>query len=145
MKLHHRYLPLVLVGFVSACGGAAAGTPAVGPAAATADAPAAAPLDGRSYEVTLDIPGSGPVKDTLRFERGRFESKACTALGFPEWSDYAARTEREAVAFHVLAKHPAGTTMDWNGSVQEGAVEGTADRIMNGKIDHIRFKGSLRP
>jgi hypothetical protein len=145
MKFHHRYLAIAFVSTLVACGGAAADSPPVSPSAA-ADAPLAASLDGRSYEVTLDIPDSTPVKDTLRFDRGRFESTACTALGFPEWSDYSTRSESDGVVFHVLAKHPSGTTMNWNGSVQRGgSVEGTADRNMNGKTDRIRFKGSLRP
>ncbi|HZU82548.1 MAG TPA: hypothetical protein VE987_06515, partial [Polyangiaceae bacterium] len=58
-------------------------------------------------------------------------------------SGYAARQDGGGVAFHAVAKHPSGTTMDWNGSIKGDAVDGTANRTMNGKTDLIRFKGSL--
>jgi hypothetical protein len=32
--------------------------------------------------------------------------------------------------------------MDWNGIVNGGVVEGTANRTMNGKTDILKFKGS---
>jgi hypothetical protein len=148
MKLRH-HSALVLFGslLACACGGASssmaapANSPAVSPEP-TAAGPEATALDGRSFEVMLEIPDAAPVKDTLRFTGGRFESTACTALGFPQWSTYAARANGDAIAFHVTAKHPSGTTMDWNGIVNGGVVEGTAYRTMNGKTDILKFKGS---
>jgi hypothetical protein len=149
MKLRHSYA-LVFFGCLlasGACGGAASSmvapenSPAVAPEP-TAAGPQATALDGRSFEVMLEIPDSAPVKDTLRFTGGRFESTACTALGFPQWSDYAARADGDAIAFHVIAKHPSGTTMDWNGIVKGGVAEGTASRTMNGKTNVLKFKGS---
>jgi hypothetical protein len=143
MKLQYRCF-FALAGFLFACGGAPAGGQP-GRAPMTATTPDQSLLDGRSYEVTLEIPDASPVKDTLRFTNGKFESTACTSLGFPQWSDYAARMNGREVAFHVLAKHPSGTTIDWNGSIHGDAVDGKADRTTNGKTDVLRFKGSLQP
>jgi hypothetical protein len=115
-------------------------------AAHTADPPSAPLpiLDGRSYEVTLEIPDSSPVKDTLIFANGKFQSTACTSLGFPQWSDYTAQPDTGAVAFHALAKHSSGTTMDWNGKIEGDLVSGMANRTRNGKTDVIRFRGPRR-
>ena len=135
MKLRNS-IALALVVSLLACGGASASAPAVSAAAAS-------PLDGRSYDVTLESPDAPPIKDALHFANGRFESTACTSLGFPKWSDYAARVDGDATTFHALAKHQSGTTMDWNGNVTADAVEGTAIRTMNGKSDAFKFKGSI--
>lgn len=35
--------------------------------------------------------------------------------------------------------------MDWSGSIKGDAVEGMANREMNGKKDSIPFKGERRP
>jgi hypothetical protein len=137
MNMRNSYV-LAFVSTLLACGGASVASP-------PASVPAASPLDGRSYDVTLEIPGAPAQKDALNFADGRFESTACTSLGFPKWSDYAAHREADATTFHALAKHPSGTTMDWNGSVHGDAVEGTAIRTMNGKSDALTFKGSLHP
>ncbi len=85
------------------------------------------------------------MKDTLHFVNGQFESSACTPLGFSKWSDYAAHPEGDSIAFHALAKHPSGSTMDWKGSIKSDAVEGTATRTMNGKTEDLKFKGAFRP
>jgi hypothetical protein len=135
MKLRNGYA-LAFVGSLLACGGASASGP-------PASAPAGSPLDGRSYDVTLEGADAPPIKDALNFANGRFESTACTSLGFPKWSDYSAHVDGDATTFHGLAKHPSGTTMDWNGSVKGDAVEGTAMRSMNGKSDAFKFKGAL--
>jgi hypothetical protein len=135
MKLRNS-IALTLVGSLLACGGASASSP-------LASAPAAGSLDGRSYDVTLESPDAPPIKDALNFANGHFESTACTSLGFPKWSDYAAHAEGDATTFHALAKHQSGTTMDWNGNVTADAVEGTAIRTMNGKSDALKFKGSI--
>jgi hypothetical protein len=137
---------LAFVCSVSACGGATAGgAPGGSPAALSASSSSAGALDGRSYEITLEVPGEPAVKDTLLFANGQFESTACTSLGFPKWSTYAARADGEAIGFQGLAKHPSGTTMDWNGKAKSDRVEGTAMRTMNGKTDALRFEGRLRP
>ena len=136
---------LVLAGSLFGCAGASAtSSPSATPSTAAAGAEASS-LDGRAFDVTLQTPESPALSDTLRFANGKFESTACTTMGFPEWSDYLARRDVDAIAFHVLTKHPSGTTMDWNGNVKGDAVDGTATRTMNGKTDVLRFKGSLRP
>jgi hypothetical protein len=139
MKLLNCYT-LALVGSLFACGGASVSAPP-----ASASAPAASLLDGRSYDVVLEAPEAPPIKDALHFANGRFESTACTSLGFPKWSEYVAQADGDATTFHGLAKHPSGTTMDWNGSIKGDAVEGTALRTMNGKSDTLKFKGTLHP
>jgi hypothetical protein len=145
MNARIRYAIALTFSLLGCAGASATGAPtasAPSPAAGAAGAAAAA-LDGRSYDVTLETPEAPALKDTLRFANGKFESTACTTLGFPEWSDYLVRTDADAIAFHVLAKHPSGTTMDWSGSVKGDAVDGTATRTMNGKTDVLKFKGSL--
>lgn len=122
---------------LSACGGAP-------PNAPNAAASSAAPLDGTSYEVTLTFPGEAPLKDTLRFEGGRFESTACTSVGFPQWSDYKAQPEGAAIAFAVLAKSADGTTMDWKGSVTGTGVDGTATRTLSGRTAVASVHGARR-
>jgi hypothetical protein len=121
---------------LAGCGGATTGptTPASG----------ASPLDGTAYEVTLAFPGEAPVKDTLRFQAGHFESTACTAVGFPEWSDYRAQIDAGAIAFAVLARNPDGTTMDWKGTVSGDAVEGTATRTLAGQASTASVHGTRR-
>lgn len=125
---------------VAACGGASANAPA----AVTTTTAGAFSLDGATYDVTLVFPGEPSVQDTLRFANGKFESSACTPLGFPQWSDYRVRVESGASSFDVTAQHPAGTTMEWRGTIKEGAVEGTATRTMNGQRSVAHFKGAQR-
>jgi hypothetical protein len=135
----HTAVILVLASSLFACGGRAQ-VAAPGSAAASV---AGCPLDGKSYDVTLETPDAPPQKDTLRFSGGKFESTACTAMGFPEWTDYAAQPSGNGVGFQVTTKHPSGTTVAWNGTVDGETVEGTANRAMNGKTDVLHFKGSI--
>jgi hypothetical protein len=109
-----------------------------------AGAAGAASLDGTSYDVTLAFPGEAVVKDTLRFERGRFESTACTAVGFPQWSDYGATQESGALAFAALARNPDGTTLDWRGTVRGEVVDATATRTMGGRTSTATVHGTRR-
>jgi hypothetical protein len=122
----------------------------VGCAEATATGPrdAAAPadgfvLEGRSYDVTLAFPGETAVIDRLVFESGKFESTACTGVGFPRWSEYQGRDEHGAMEFHVVARHPDGTTMEWHGTADANAVLGTATRNVEGRAVVGSFRGSL--
>jgi hypothetical protein len=146
MKLSRASLVLAFFGLV-ACGGAAQsgglGQPSA-PASASSQASGAGSLDGRSFEVVLEMPDAPATPDTLHFVNGKFESTVCTTHGFPQWAEYDARTSGEGIAFHALTKHPSGTTMDWNGTVKGERVDGTANRTMNGKTDALPFKGSLR-
>ena len=116
--------------------------------ASTAPSPAAppgatlGPLDGTTYDVTLAFPNQTPMKDTIRFREGRFESTACTAVGFPQWADYRANAEAGAIAFAVVTRNPDGTTMDWKGSVQGDVVEGTATRTQTGGSSTAVVRGA---
>jgi hypothetical protein len=137
MKTNHVATILVSASIaLGACGGA---TP-------TAKAPAAsaAPLDGQEYAVTLAFPDEAPMKDTLRFQGGRFESTACTAVGFPQWSDYRAETAPGAIAFAALTRSADGTTMDWKGTVTGETFEGSATRTLSGRIATASVRGSRR-
>jgi hypothetical protein len=134
----------VLATCLAACGGTAATGAPPATASDTAHGARTPALDGRSFDVTLESADSQPVKDTLVFQGGRFESTACTSLGFPQWSDYAAGTDGSATTFRGMAKHPSGATMDWNGKVVGDAVEGTALHTTNGKTSTMTFKGSAR-
>jgi hypothetical protein len=122
---------------LAACGAGATGAP---PAAVATPGPAA--LDGAAYDVTLDFPGESATKDTLSFSSGRFESSACTSVGFPKWTDYQARTDAGGVSFDVTTHHPEGSTMEWHGTVRGDAVEGTASRTIKGKTSPGTFRGN---
>jgi hypothetical protein len=131
---------VVVLSSLVGCGASA--TPA--PERATPSSGRAAVLDGTSYEVTLAFPGEAPLKDTLEFRGGRFESTACTAVGFPEWTEYRSTSDGRAIAFEVAARHPAGSTMQWSGTVASGAAEGTAKRTMQGTVATGTFRGFAR-
>jgi hypothetical protein len=105
---------------------------------------ASAVLDGTSYEVTLAFPGEAPLKDTLDFQGGRFESTACTAVGFPKWTEYRSTSDGRAIAFEVATHHPEGSTMQWAGTIASGAAEGTAKRTMQGTVATGTFRGFAR-
>jgi hypothetical protein len=121
---------------VLACGAA---TPA--PPAAPDSPPS---LDGSSYEVTLEFPGESPLGDVLTFDSGRFESTACTALGFPKWTDYRASRDAKGVAFHVETHNPKGPTVEWDGTVDGRAASGKAKRTIDGKVALGTFHGVAR-
>jgi len=129
---------ILLIASIALTGCGAASPSASGPVAS------AAPLDGNAYEVTLAFPGEAPVQDTLRFQAGRFESTACTAVGFPQWSDYHAQVDAGAVAFAAVTRSADGTTMDWKGTVTGQAVEGTATRSLSGRIATASVRGARR-
>jgi hypothetical protein len=134
---------LALSTVLAGCGGAAAGTPPAASAPASPATASATPLDGASYDVVLEIPGSTAMKDTLRFRDGKFESTACSDKGFPRWTDYRAKDDRGAIAFAVVTHHPNGAAMvEWSGTVHGGDVEGTADITMDGKKMPATFRGS---
>jgi hypothetical protein len=130
---------LVFALATGACGGASVREP---PAVTTNTV--ASSLDGASYDVTLLFPGEAPKADTLRFSDGKFESTACTPLGFPQWADYRVRSEESGLSFEATTRHPSGTTMEWRVSVRGGSVEGTVTRTMNGQRSVASVKGSRR-
>ncbi len=145
-----RFAPLAFVSILVACGGSSATNPT--PSAPTGTtttttggmaSSAPSSIDGKSYDITLSIPGENPEKDTLNFAQGKFESAACTPLGFPKWTDYAASPEGDGTTFHVTTHHPSGTVMEWRGTTHGDTVEGTATRTMNGKTETGTFKGTL--
>lgn len=123
---------------------ACAAAPTPSPASAPAASPAAALLDGTSFEVTLAFSGEAPLKDTLTFDRGHFESSACTGLGFPKWTQYRAERTGDAVAFEVEAHNPKGPVVEWSGTVQGAVASGKAKRTIDGKTDVGSFQGSAR-
>jgi hypothetical protein len=137
------YLGLALVVCAGCGGGTSSGSAASTPVTTTSGVSSMS-LDGKSYDVTLDVPGEKAEKDTLNFEGGKFESTACTPLGFPKWTAYSARAEGEGTSFHAVTRHPSGTTMDWNGTVKGDAIEGVATRTMDGKSMPGKFKGTIR-
>ena len=128
-------LSLASVVVLVACGGSTHET-------ATASNAAASSLDGSSFDVVLGFPGEAPVKDKLRFDGGRFESTACTGLGFPQWTPYHQELEARAVAFATTTQHPSGTTMQWKCTVDGDTVDGTATRTMSGKTTVATVHGT---
>ena len=124
-----------------ACGGTS--NPA-GAAAPTNAAVAMGALDGKSFEVTLSIAGEQPQRDTLVFNRGKFQSTACTGFGFPRWTEYTASGDPSAIAFHVVTHHPSGDSIEWNGIARGDSIEGKGAHTMNGKTDLETFSGSLK-
>ncbi len=107
-------------------------------------AQAKAPLDGTSYEVSLEFAGEAAIKDTLTFDSGKFESSACTSIGFPKWTDYQAQRAGGAIAFHVETRNPKGPVVLWDGTVEGGAASGKAKRTIDGKTDLGTFHGAAR-
>jgi hypothetical protein len=129
-----------------ACGGSAqkgADSPG-GSDTSAASAASDHSVDGKSFDVTLEISGESAEKDTLKFATGKFESTACTGVGFAQWTEYSSKAENGATSFHVVTKHPDGTTIDWNGSVHGDAIEGTATRTVKGKAGTGKFSGTAR-
>ena len=124
-----------------ACGSASS---AEGGAASPTSAAMVAPLDGQSYEVKLDTPGEKTENDSLIFTSGKFESSACTGIGFPQWSEYTAKQEGEATTFHAKTKHPSGTTVDWEGTVKGDTISGKMVRVMNGTPANGTFSGKRK-
>jgi hypothetical protein len=120
---------------------AACGATATAPTSAVTTSSARG-IDGTSYDVTLEFPGEAPVKDTLSFASGRFESTACTGFGFPRWTEYQARVDGGVIAFQVVTHHPQGGTVDWHGAVSGDGVEGTANRTLEGRTSAGTFRGS---
>jgi len=131
-----------LVTSTLACG--CASSPMGAAAPANTAVVAADALDGKSYEVTLSMPGEQPEKDTLVFNGGKFQSTACTGFGFPAWTEYTASGDPSAIAFHVTTHHPSGGSIDWNGIVHRDSIEGRGARTMNGKTDLGTFTGSFK-
>jgi hypothetical protein len=132
---------VVILSSLVGCGASATRTPE---GATPSSARASAVLDGTSYEVTLAFPGEAPLKDTLDFQGGRFESTACTAVGFPKWTEYRSTSDGRAIAFEVATHHPEGSTMQWAGTIASGAAEGTAKRTMQGTVATGTFRGFAR-
>jgi hypothetical protein len=142
----HSLAPLSTIILALALSGCASTAPTAPGATAPmgTGAAGAGSLDGTSYEVTLAYPGEAAMQDTLRFQGGRFESTACTAHGFPQWSDYSATPESGALAFAVLTRNPDGTTVDWRGTVRGEVVDATATRTMGGRTATATVHGTRR-
>jgi hypothetical protein len=140
--IRHIVTP-VLVASIALVAAGCAGASTAAPTASSVSTTSASPssLDGVSYDVTLSFPGEAPMQDKLRFAGGRFESTACSSLGFPQWTDYQATRDGGALGFAVTTRHPAGTTMEWKGHVVGSAIEGTAVRTMNGQRSVATFRG----
>ena len=127
---------------LAACGASNSASPkAPGAAAVATDGH---PLDGSSYDVTLSINGKQPENDTLNFLGGRFESTACTAKGFPQWSEYRGESSEGAIAFHVVTHHPSGASIDWTGKVSGDVIDGTANVTMDGQTSAGTFHGAIK-
>jgi hypothetical protein len=121
------------------CGGASASAPSA--PVTTSSAPV---IDGTSYDVTLSFPGEAPMKDTLIFSSGRFESTACTKVGFPEWTEYRAQADGDGAGFEVTTHHPEGASVVWHGTARGGRVTGTASRTLQGATAAGTFEGIAR-
>ena len=137
---------LLLTSVLAGCGASSQAGPTVSPDGAAAVPAESRPLDGNSFEVALTIGDDAPEQDVLRFEAGRFESTACTVKGFPQWTAYETDERDGATFFHVVTKHPRGTTVEWNGTVNDAAVEGTANiHLADGRVRQGTFRGQLPP
>ena len=132
----------VILAAIIVCTSCAGSTPA--PISTAGMAGGASALDGASFDIVLEMPGEMPEKDTINFAGGKFESAVCTPLGFPKWTPYLTRAAGGATEFTVITRHPAGTVMDWKGSVSGDRVEGIVVRTLDGKVSTGPFKGSRR-
>jgi hypothetical protein len=130
----------VVSSLVLGCGGAA--PTAASPSAAGASAPTT--LDGTSYTVDLVYEGEAPIKDVLTFDRGNFESSACTSHGFPKWTPYTAERSGSGIAFQVETHNPSGPVIQWTGSIDGSAASGKMRRTIDGKVATGTFSGSVK-
>ncbi len=133
----------VLVSSTLACGGAN-NEPAspINTTGTSMNATTPGAMDGKTYDVMLTIPGEKPASDTLKFAGGKFESSACTPLGFPQWTAYTAGSDPSE--FQVTTQHTDGTTMGWKGKIKGDTIEGTAVRTMKGTPATGTFTGTLK-
>ncbi|MGH7434099.1 MAG: hypothetical protein ACRENE_00325 [Polyangiaceae bacterium] len=123
-----------------ACGG---GTPAaVTSPGTTAQAPAS--LDGTSFAVDLVYEGESPIKDVISFDKGQFESSACTSHGFPKWTPYKAERSGTSIAFTVETHNPNGPVIQWTGSIDGAVASGRMQRTIDGKVALGTFRGSAK-
>src|SRR5262249_604383 len=100
--------------------------PAAKDTAATSPSTGKGALDGKSFVGALGKAGQTTGdQDQLVFKKGTFVSKACIQYGFHE-APYTVVEKDGVVTFASSVTNAGGETMSWTGTVQNGALEGTA-------------------
>ena len=93
---------------------------------------------GSVFEVSLVPTGREPMKDTLTFTEGSFESSVCTQAGFPR-VPYATQVEPNGhVAFSASCDSETMGHNEWHGTVVGDHIEGAVDRTPKGGGAPIR-------
>jgi hypothetical protein len=109
---------------------------------------AAAPFDGKSYEIKLVEVGSGKEQtDRLIFEGGTFDSVECRQYGFAKVPYEASQDDEddEVWTFHAEARSEKEGLARWKGVVSGDRLKGTMEWIKDGQ-EPIRyeFRGSVK-
>lgn len=112
-----------------------------------------APLDGQTFDAGIvpQADGAGPAEpllDQLFFANGMFSSKICERYGFVPGA-YWVRGTPDAIEFQAVLHSPTDGTMEWQGTVTGGKLDGTMrwtrDRwYWTIKAEH-RISGELSP
>ena len=116
----------------------------------TVDPSGAQALDGARFVGTVKLAGSeGGDADTLVFDGGRFESTACSKLGFAT-SGYTESRNGDAIEFTAVTHTEGGAQMQWKGTIDGDLAKATAAWSMPGKpartyeFEGMRQDGGVR-
>jgi len=91
------------------------------------------PLDGRRFEgVFLPRGKTSGDADTLRFQGGRFHSKACDRYGYAD-APYRMVPAGDAIAFEAETESPKYGKLIWRGVVRGDYLNATATMVRDGQ------------
>src|SRR5437868_5089023 len=97
------------------------------PLLASAESPAAKPVDGKTYTGTITKTGETQGDpDDFVFKDGTFISSACAGFGFKPGA-YTTRSDGKRVLFDATNETDNGVHMHWKGTIQDDHLEATAD------------------
>ena len=97
------------------------------PLLASAESPAAQPVDGKTYTGTITKGGETQGDpDDFVFKDGTFISTACAGFGFKP-AAYTTKQDGKRLLFDATNETDNGVHMHWKGSIQGDHLEATAD------------------
>jgi hypothetical protein len=88
-----------------------------------------APLDGLEFDAGIVRQEDGkdpaePLTDRLLFANGKFSSRICERYGFVPGA-YWVRGTADEIEFSAVLHSPTDGTMEWQGTVKDGKLDGT--------------------
>jgi hypothetical protein len=93
--------------------------------AATPAVAASGLLDGKTFTGSIGLKGKpADGKDDLIFANGMLHSTACDAYGFTP-GPYVAVRSGDVTTFTATTRSPKEGTINWQGTVRNGVLEGT--------------------